>query len=85
MKKKRNKKIEEVFVGKLHRCGKKEVSKEIVKKKILKFVKIMKCGWCDTIKNALFHHRTPFNVAVIIEQLSNCNNMLRKIISEENV
>ena len=38
VKKKKNEKREEFAVGKLHRCVKQEVSKEIVKNKILKLV-----------------------------------------------
>ena len=31
-----------------------------------------------TIHNTVFYHQMPFNVAVIIEQLSNYNGLLRE-------
>ena len=42
----------------------------------------MKHGWHGTINDAVFHHGTPFNVAVIRDQLSSYNNMLRGMTSE---
>ena len=35
------------------------------------------------INNTVFCHRTPFNVAVIVEQSSSHKNVLREMISEE--
>ena len=46
---------------------------------------MMKCGWCETIDNTVFYHQTPFNVAVILEQLSNYNNVLREQANMEKV
>ena len=43
----------------------------------------MKHGWCETINDTVLCHRTPFNVAVILDQLSSFNNMLREMIREE--
>ena len=39
---------------------------------------MMKHGWCEKIHNTVFYHQMPFNIAVIIEQLSNYNNVLRE-------
>ena len=39
---------------------------------------MMKCGWCETIRNAVFCCQTPFDVAMIIEQSSNHNDVLRE-------
>ena len=44
---------------------------------------MIKYGWYETINNTVFHHRTPFNVAEMVEQLSSYNNILREMISEE--
>ena len=43
----------------------------------------MKHRWHETINDTVFYHETPFNVAVIVDQLSRHSNMLREIISEE--
>ena len=39
---------------------------------------MMKHGRCETIHNTVFYHQTPFNIAVIIEQLSNYDKILRE-------
>ena len=39
---------------------------------------MMKHGWHETINNAVHYYQPPFNVAVIIEQTSHHNNVLRK-------
>ena len=43
----------------------------------------MKCGWCQTINNAVCCYQTPFNITLILEQVSNCNNLLREKMSIE--
>ena len=43
---------------------------------------MIKHGWCETINYAVLCHGKPFNVAVIVDQLSSYNNMLREMISE---
>ena len=39
---------------------------------------MMNHGWYETINNAVCYYQTPFNVAVIIEQISNYNKILRE-------
>ena len=36
----------------------------------------MKHGWHKTLKNTVLCYQTPFNVALILEQVSNYNVML---------
>ena len=43
---------------------------------------MMKHRWCKTINNIVCYYQTPFNIAVIIEQMSNYNNVLRE---QENI
>ena len=43
----------------------------------------MKHGWHETIHDTAFHHETPFNVAVIVEQSSNHINVLREQVNRE--
>ena len=43
----------------------------------------IKHGWFQTINNAVCYYKTPFNVAMILEQVSNCNNFLREQVSME--
>lgn len=40
----------------------------------------MKCGWFQIVNCAVHYFQTPFNVALIIEQLSNYNMLLRENI-----
>ena len=37
----------------------------------------MKYGWCQMIKNTLHYYQTPYNIALIVDQLSSYNSMLR--------
>ena len=39
---------------------------------------MMKHGWYQKINNAVCYCQRPFNVAVLIEQISNYNNALRE-------
>ena len=39
---------------------------------------MMKHGWHETIDNAVHYYQTHFNVSVIVEQISNYNNVLRE-------
>ena len=39
---------------------------------------MMKHGLHETIHNKVFYHQTTFDVAMIIEKLSNYNSMLRE-------
>ena len=36
----------------------------------------MKYGWCQMINNTVHHYQIPYNIALIIEQLSTHNSML---------
>ena len=46
----------------------------------------MKYGWCQMINDAVHYYQTPYNIALIVEQLSNYNSMLRgQIEIEEHV
>ena len=38
----------------------------------------MKHGWCQTINNTVHCCQMPFDIAVILEQLSQYNNLLRE-------
>ena len=44
---------------------------------------MIKYGCSETINDTVFCRGTPFSVAVIVDQVSSCNNMLRDMISEE--
>ena len=44
---------------------------------------IMKCGWCQMVNNAVHCYQTPYNIDLIVEQLSSYNNMLRGQIEME--
>ena len=44
----------------------------------------MKYGWYQIVNNAVHYFRTPFNVVLIVEQLSNYNMMLRELIEIDN-
>ena len=48
----------------------------------------MKCGWHETIRNAVYCHQTPFNIELIVEQLLNNNvELIEKVnmmIAEQN-
>ena len=46
-------------------------------------VSIMKHGWYQTVNNTACYYQTPCNIAVIVEQLSNYNRMLREKIEME--
>ena len=46
---------------------------------------MIKFGWYETIKDTVCYHDSPLNVAVIVDQLSRHNNMLREMISEEKM
>ena len=43
----------------------------------------MKHGSHETFNNTVYHYQTPFNVALILEQVSNHNNVLREQSNEE--
>ena len=43
----------------------------------------MKYGWFQTTNNAVFYYQTHFNTVVILEQVSNCDNLLREQMSTE--
>ena len=43
----------------------------------------MKNGWFQTTNNAVFYHQTHFNTVVILEQVSNCDILLREQMSTE--
>ena len=45
----------------------------------------MKHRWCQTANNTVCYYQTPCNIAVILEQVSNCNVLLRKKMSMEKV
>ena len=36
----------------------------------------MKYGWCKTFNNTVHYHQTPFEIALILEQVSKHNAML---------
>ena len=44
----------------------------------------MKYGWYHTINNTVCYCQMPFNIALILEQASNHNNLLREQINMEN-
>ena len=37
----------------------------------------MKHGWCQTTNNTVCCYQSPFNIALILEQVSNYNSLLR--------
>ena len=43
----------------------------------------MKHGWYQTINNTVHYYQTPYNIALIVEQLSNYNVLLRDQIETE--
>ena len=43
----------------------------------------MKCGWHQTINNTVFYYQAAFNIDVILEQVSNYNNVLREQVNME--
>ena len=43
----------------------------------------MKHGWHQTISNTVHYYQTPFNIALILEQVSNYNNLLREQTNTE--
>ena len=43
----------------------------------------MKHGWCQTINNAVYYYQTLFSIALILEQVSNYNNLLREQMNME--
>ena len=49
----------------------------------MSIVNIMKHGWHQTVNNAVCYYQTPINVALILEQESNYNNILREQESAE--
>ena len=40
----------------------------------------MKCGWGQTISNTVCYYQTPYNIALILEQVSNYKFLLREQI-----
>ena len=38
----------------------------------------MKYWWCETVNNTECYHQTPFNIALILEQVSSYNNAMRE-------
>ena len=44
---------------------------------------IMKYGWFQMINNTVHYYQTPCNIALIVEQLSNYNSLLREQIETE--
>ena len=40
--------------------------------------KSMKHGWHQTVNNVVSYYKTLFNIALILEQVSNYNNVLRE-------
>ena len=43
----------------------------------------MKHGWHQMVKNMVHYYQTPYDIALIVEQLSNYNSMLRGQIEME--
>ena len=41
----------------------------------------MKYGLCQTINNTVCYYQMPFSIALILEQVSNCNNLLREQVN----
>ena len=44
---------------------------------------IMKNGWCQTVNNLMLYYKTPFDIALILEQVSNYNSILIKKVNME--
>ena len=45
----------------------------------------MTCGWCKKFNDAVSFCQTPFDIAVILEQVANCSVLLRGQMSMETV
>ena len=45
----------------------------------------MKYGWYETINNAVLYYQTTFNIALILEQVMNYNNLSREQMNIEKV
>ena len=45
----------------------------------------MKHGWYQTINNTVHYYQKLFNIALILEQVSNYNNLLREQLNIEKV
>ena len=58
-----------------HNNNKSAMEKKITEKRTIS--NSMKCWWNQTLNNTVCYYQTPFNVAVILEQMSNYNNTLR--------
>ena len=43
----------------------------------------MKYAWHHTINNTVFYYQTSYNIRLILEQVRNCNNLLREQMSTE--
>ena len=43
----------------------------------------MKCGWYQIINDTAHYYQTPCNIALIVEQLSSYNSVLRQQIKTE--
>ena len=43
----------------------------------------MECGWHQTINNTVCYYQTPYDIALILEQVSNYNILLREKIEME--
>ena len=44
----------------------------------------MKHGWCQMVNSAVHYFRTPFNVSLIVEHLSNYNMLLPEQIENDD-
>ena len=47
----------------------------------------MKYGWCEMVNNAVHYYQKPHDIAVIVEQLSSCNRILREqtVMEEDEI
>ena len=45
----------------------------------------MKHGWCQMVNGTVHYFQMPFNLAIIVEQLSNYDMLLREQIELENI
>ena len=43
----------------------------------------MKYGWCKTLNNTVCHYQTPFDIVLILEQVSNYNVILTEQLGIE--
>ena len=43
------------------------------------------CGWSKKFNHAVCHCQAPFDIVVILEQVSNCSILLREQMSMEHV